>query len=80
MDYRIKHLQLIIDQFLPGDYEINHAKMHYEGEDLEWFELIEWTDLTHTKHRCKFSAPQWVDFVDGVHTMLAIEIEFAREY
>ena len=83
MNYRqmqIKNLQMVIDQFLPGDYEINHARMNHEGEDLEWFELIKWTDISKKEHRCPMSSPTWSSFQDSVISMCATEIELAKEY
>lgn len=77
---QIKDLQTIIDQFLPGDYAINHAKMNHEGEDLEWFELIEYTNISKTEHRCPMSCPSWSDFQDTVISMCAAQIELAKEY
>lgn len=83
MTYRqtqIKDLQMIIDQFLPGDYEINHAKMKHEGEDLEWFELLEYSNITKTKYHCSFSCPTWTMFQSEIISMIALQIETAKTY
>lgn len=83
MNYRqskIQDLQMVIDQFLPGDYKINHAQVKHDGEDLEWFELLEYSNITKTKYHCSFSCPNWTTFQSEIISMIALEIQTAKEY
>lgn len=61
----MKNLQIIIDQFLPGDYKIVEAS--------EWYEL-------HDGKRCYFSSPSRDYFIDEILEMIAEQIELAEVY
>ena len=85
LEQEIKDLQIVIDQHLRGNYKINHAKMKHPEpngriEDIEWFELLEYTDSTYTKQsRGTMSTPTWPSFQQEIISMLALEIAFVKE-
>ena len=77
MEEQIKNLQTIMDQFLPGHYEINHVTT---DKNEEWFELIEYVDSDRIKYRCPLSTPSWLNFIEDIHAMITDQIKQAIEY
>ena len=84
MTYRelqIEELQKVIDQYLLGHYKINHAKMKHPEpngriEDLEWFELLKFTDSSYKKQTPgTMSTPSWEEFQSEIISMLVLELE-----
>ena len=84
MTYResqIKDLQKLIDQYLLGHYKINHAKMKHPEpngriDDIEWFELLEFTDSSYKKQtQGTMSTPTWEGFQSEIISMLALQLE-----
>ena len=61
----MENLQIIIDQFLPGDYKIIKA--------TQWFEL-------HEGKRCIWSSPSELQFIEEVLAMVADQIKAAKQF
>lgn len=61
----MENLQLIIDQFLPGDYKIIEAS--------DWFEL-------HEGKHCTYSSPSELEFYEEVLAMVADQIKAAKQF
>lgn len=80
MELKIENLQVLIDQYLPSHYKINHAKMKHPEpngriEDIEWFELLEFKDSSYKEQTVgTMSTPTWASFTDEIISMIAAEI------